>query len=135
VRFTPTAVGSRGGTLTLSASPGGNPSVSFSGVGIPPLSVSPSSLTFPGVPRGMPGQSQVITVRNLSTAGSGALTTTVSPADFRVTANTCAGLAGGATCTVTIQWFPTTVGTISGTFSISGAPGWQGNASLTGTGL
>jgi len=84
---------------------------------------APTSLTFPGILVGRPGDSQVITVRNMSTAPSGALTTTVSPSQFRVTANTCGSLAGaGATCSVTIQWFPTTAGTIGGSFSITGLP-------------
>ena len=63
-------------------------------------------------------------------------TTTVSPSQFRVTGNTCASLAGaGATCNVTIQWFPTAVGTLGGSFSITGAGGWSATATLSGTGI
>ncbi len=137
IRFRPTALGSRSGTLTVGASPGGNPpGLVFSGVGLQPLTAAPTSLTFPGILVGRPGDSQVITVRNMSTAPSGALTTTVSPSQFRVTANTCGSLAGaGATCSVTIQWFPTTAGTIGGSFSITGAGGWAASATLSGTGI
>jgi hypothetical protein len=137
IRFRPTALGSRSGTLTVGASPGGNPpGVVFTGAGLQPLSAAPTSLTFPWQFIGRAGESQVITVRNSSTAASGALTTTVSPSQFRVTGNTCGSLAGGgATCTVTIQWFPTSNGTIGGTFSITGAGGWAASATLSGTGV
>jgi hypothetical protein len=137
VRFVPTALGARGATLTISASPGGAGSVSLSGNGTPPLVVSPPALTFAGVTVGAAGASQVINVQNISAAPSGPLTTTVSPAAFRVTANTCAGmsLAGGSSCAVTIQWFPTVKGTTAGTLNVAGMTGWAGGATLTGTGL
>jgi hypothetical protein len=79
----------------------------------------------------------VFTVTNVSAIGSPVLTTTVSPPPFRVMSDTCMDrtLASLASCTVTIQWFPTSRSTITGSFAIIAGTNWSPAASLTGTGL
>jgi hypothetical protein len=136
VRFTPTALGIRNGDLSISAPFGGSAVYRIQGTGIPPLTIAPTSPTFAPVKIGLPGQSQVITVRNISAIASGVITATASSPAFRITANTCTGtnLAANATCNVTIQWLPTVVGTITGSFTVAGSPNFSVSATLTGTG-
>jgi photosystem II stability/assembly factor-like uncharacterized protein len=136
VTFRPTAIGNRTATLNISASPGGPRSVALSGVGTSGLVISPTSKAFPGSPVNVPGTSQVFTVTNVSAQTSTTHTTTVSPASFRVTADTCAGrtLTAGASCAVTIQFHPTIGGPIAGSLTVDGGVG-SATASLTGTGV
>jgi hypothetical protein len=138
VRFTPTAVGARGGTLSLGAGPGGTATVSLAGTGLPPLVMTPTSFTFPGVTVGAAGPSQTFTVSNIAAVVSPSLTTSTSVAAFRITANTCAGrpLVAGSPCSITVQWFPTVKGTVGGALTVTGgASPWTVASSLTGTGL
>jgi len=137
VGFTPTVLGNRAGSLIVTATPGGGGTVNLSGVGTSPLVINPTAKTFPPTPVGVAGPTQTFTVTNISAAGVTTLSTASSPAAFRVVGDTCAGrtMGSGASCTVTLQWFPSTVGTIGGSLTVNGPPGWTAAAALTGTGL
>jgi hypothetical protein len=56
-----------------------------------------------------------LTVKNVSASNSLTVTATsftgTYAAVYSVTANTCNGIAGGATCTLTVQFAPTAAGT------------------------
>lgn len=136
VTFTPTAVGSRTGNLAITAS-GILNSVQLSGTGVAPgpiLNPSQSSLSFPSTIVGTSSATQAVTVTN-----TGTTTATVSgvaaTGDFSQT-NTCASLAVGASCTVTVKFTPTTSGARTGAVTItSNANNSPTAISLSGSGI
>lgn len=136
VRFMPTAIGTRTGTFSAVATPGGMVSASLSGTGTSPLTISPTTYSFGSSPVGAGGLSTTFTVTNTSTLGSAPLTTVAAPAAFRVTTNNCAGrtLGPAMSCTMTVQLFPTAAGAVSGSLTVNAQTGWSAAATLSGTG-
>ncbi len=118
-----TLLGGCGGTVTSS-----------SATSSPQMTLSASSLTFGNTAVGFSSQ-QAIEVTN---TGSGLLTISslATTGDFAQTSSGCSGLAAGQTCTVTIFFNPTALGTRTGTLTVTGnaTPGTQ-TATLTGTGV
>ena len=100
------------------------------------ITLSPTSLTFTTQAVSTASAAQTITVTN-----SGANTLTISQVaisgDF-AQSTTCSSanpIAPGGSCTVTVQFLPTTTGTRTGVLTIYGnVPGGQTTANLTGTG-
>jgi hypothetical protein len=136
VKFTPTAVGTRTGNLTVTAS-GITNTVQLSGTGVLPgpiLSPNPTSLSFGGTIVGSSSATQTVTVTNSGTTSatvSGVSTT----GDFSQT-NTCSTLAVGASCTVTVKFNPTASGTRAGSVALtSNANNSPTAISLTGSGI
>jgi len=122
VTFTPTAAGTRTGTVNINDFATGSPqSVSLSGRGISPtavVTVSPSSLTFASQVVGTSSASQAV---NLSNTGNAALTISgiQSAGDFAATNNCPASLAAGSACTINVTFTPTVAGTRSGSLTIN----------------
>jgi len=135
VTFTPTAMGSRSGSLTLADNASSSPqTVSLSGTGTPTVSLSSSSLTFPAQVSGTTSTAQSVTLTN---AGNSPLTISgiTASGDFSQT-NTCgASVSAGANCSISITFKPTAGGTRTGTLSISdNASGSPQSVALSGTG-
>ncbi|MBS1850714.1 MAG: choice-of-anchor D domain-containing protein [Acidobacteria bacterium] len=136
VRFTPTAAGSRSGTLTIQNDAQGNPhSVSLNGTGSSgAVSLSTSSLTFATRMAGSTSSAQTVTLTN---TGNAALTVTSLQAsgDFAQT-NNCATVAASASCAVQVTFTPTSAGSRTGTlvFTDSATDSPQA-VSLTGEGI
>jgi len=116
VVFTPTAINTTPGTVTASFT--GDPNNStlvlpLTGVGTE-VTFTPASLSFGNVVHGNT-KSLNLTVKNVSASNtltvSGTSFTGTYASVYSVTANTCVGVAGGATCTLTVQFAPTAVGT------------------------
>ncbi|MFF7633013.1 choice-of-anchor D domain-containing protein [Kitasatospora sp. NPDC008050] len=136
VSFTPTATGTRSGSLTVDAG-GVTNTVSLSGTGTAPgpvLNAAPASLSFAGTVVGSAAAAQTVTVTN-----SGTATATVSnisvAGDFSQT-NTCATLAVGASCTVSVTFAPTAGGSRTGSLTIAGnANNSPTTVALSGTGI
>src|SRR3984893_8945472 len=138
VTFTPTALGTRTGTLTVSDNAPNSPqTASLIGTGTVPVSLSPASLTFASQVISTTSTGKSVTLKNtqtvpltiwgVSTSGDFAQTSTcpLSP-------NT---LGAGASCAISVTFTPTALGTRTGTLSISdNAPGSPQTASLSGTG-
>lgn len=123
------------GTLTASAS--------LSATALTPgnIAIEPSTRDFGTSPIGTATGATTFTVRNTGTATTGALTVAVAganPADFPIVpgGDGCTGstLAGGATCTVAVQFQPTVAGARSATLRVQGTPGGTVTAALNGTG-
>jgi hypothetical protein len=138
VTFTPTASGTRTGTLSVADNTSGSPqSVSLSGTGAgsaPVVSLSPSSLTFASQTVGTTSTAQTVTLTN---TGSATLTITGISAsgDFAETDNCGSSVAAGANCAINVTFAPTASGTRTGTLSIANnASGSPQSAKLTGTG-
>ena len=139
VSFTPTANGSLPGSISITDSAANSPQVvTLSGTGTSggtvTVTVTPSSETFPAQTVGTTSAAKVVTVKN-----TGTLSTTISvgPAtgDFTQT-NTCGStLNAGASCTVSVKFTPTQVGTRTGAVSITDqASNSPQSIGLTGTG-
>ncbi|MCO5990573.1 choice-of-anchor D domain-containing protein [Actinoallomurus spadix] len=136
VRFSPTATGSRTGNLSVTAS-GITDTVPLSGTGVAPgpiLSPNPASLSFPGTLVGQPSAAQTVTVTNTGTTPATVSGVSAS-GDFGQT-NTCATLAVGASCTVTVKFTPSASGTRTGSVTItSNANNSPTTIALTGGGI
>lgn len=123
VTFTPSLAGGVAATLTVSSSTVGvkPASVSLNGTGqfVTGLTVSPTQLIFPPVNAGQSTPAQTVTVTNTTTSAFSAITVSVAP-PFAVTQNTCIGaLAGGAKCTLGIEFQPTSNTATTGTLTVS----------------
>jgi hypothetical protein len=138
VTFTPTAAGTRTGTITVTDNAPGSPqTASLTGTGVavgPTASLSPTSLTFAAQTVGTTSAAQNITLSNSGTAAL-SITSIAASGDYAQT-NTCgSSLAAGANCTISVKFTPTAVGTRTGTVTVTdNAPGSLQSASLTGTG-
>ncbi|MCP2328306.1 hypothetical protein HDA40_006813 [Hamadaea flava] len=136
VVFTPTASGTRTGTLSITAAGVAN-TVPLSGTGVAPgpiLGLNPTSLTFAGTIVGSPAATQTVTVTNTGTTTATVSGVTAS-GDYSQT-NTCATLAVNASCTVTVGFTPTAAGTRTGTVTLSSnANNNPATVALSGSGI
>ncbi len=136
VTFTPTATGSRTGSITVTgnASPA-TQTVSLSGTGTAPVAnLSPKSLTFASQALNTTSSPQSLTLSNTGTATLNITSIAVS-GDFSQT-NTCgSSVAAGASCRISVTFKPTGTGQRTGTVTVTdnASPTTQ-TATLTGTG-
>ena len=112
VTFTPTAIGTRTGTLTVTDN--ANPqtqTVSLTGMGIAPeVSLSQLSLTFPSQPVNTTSTAQTLTLTNNGSATLGINSIAIS-GDF-AQSNTCgASVAPGTNCEISVTFTPSVIGT------------------------
>ena len=144
VTFTPTAVGARTASLTIlddSNNVAGNTqSVSLAGTGAGAgVTLSPPSLTFGSQSEGVVSPPQSVTLTN---AGNASLTFTsisvtgADASDFAQT-NTCgSSVAASGSCTISVTFKPSLVGTETATVAIAdSATGSPQTVALTGSGL
>ncbi|MFE9421440.1 discoidin domain-containing protein [Kitasatospora sp. NPDC006697] len=136
VTFAPTATGARSGSLTVTAG-GTTSTVALSGTGTAPgpvLGANPGSLAFPAAAVGATSAARTVTLTNSGTSAAtvSGITTT---GDFAQT-NTCATVAVGASCTVSVTFTPTAGGARTGSLSIaSNANNAPTTVALTGSGI
>jgi hypothetical protein len=120
VTFTPTAAGTRTGTLTITASDSNVPhTVSLSGSAITPgvITLSAANLIFASQIVNSSSAPQSFTVTN--TGGQPvSVTSVVANGDFSES-NDCGALATGQKCTVTVTFKPSKTGNLSGNISVS----------------
>jgi hypothetical protein len=141
VGFVPTKVGTLGAKLTLTDNAAGSPqtvTLTGSGVAVPSLTFSPSSVSFPATAVGAAAPEQAVAVTN---PGSTPVTIDsiaingADPADFRVL-STCGGtLAAKASCTIYVEFAPKTAGALTASVTIAdSAAGSPQAIKLSGTG-
>ena len=144
VVFTPSVVAAAVETATLTVTDGGSGastvSVALSGTAYSAsaLAITPTAASDLGsVLVGATGAVTVFTVTNSGDTASGALTVSLSEAEFIKASDTCTGavLAKSATCTIGVQLAPTTVGVKSAILSVGAAGGSPAVKTLTGTGI
>ena len=137
VQFQPTAVGAFSGSLAISSPGVANPAlVSLSGTGDAGLGINPSQIAFSGVIVGLSSPAQAVTLTN----SSGYPVTSLglaAAAPFAITQNGCpATLAAGDSCSVSVQFQPTSTAAAVGSLAISSAaPAISFHVQLSGTGL
>jgi sugar lactone lactonase YvrE len=136
VQFTPTAIANFTATLTLTTSGGSNPVIPLTGSGTAPVVATPTTLAFGTISVGTTSTLSVtITNNGASTIGIGSSISTSAPfTELFTSANTClSGLAPTASCTLPVQFAPTTATASSATLTIN-AGATTLTVSLTGTG-
>jgi Putative Ig domain/Abnormal spindle-like microcephaly-assoc'd, ASPM-SPD-2-Hydin len=137
--FSPVMPGAETGTATFTDSESNSPqNLKLGGTGVLPLSFSPSSLIFPPQAVGTTSAPQMVTVtNNLSTALS--LDGPQASGNYSVVmagSNACgATLPALSSCTVGVDFSPTTAGTISGALTLPYSGSFSPQViSLSGTG-
>ncbi len=136
VTFKPTATGARSASVSVSDNAPNSPqTVSLTGTGVlPTVTLSPTSLTFPAQLVGTTSKAQTVTLTN---TGLGILKITKGAikGPFGETTNCGATVNPGSSCTISVTFKPTTIGTASGSISITdNAPTSPQTISLQGTG-
>ena len=94
--------------------------------------LTPTTQDFGSVSIGFTSAPQTFTWVNNSTFSAGVTSLTAS-GDFSVTGNTCAAVAAGKSCTITVVFTPTALGPRTGVLTV-GSSGSTLLATLTGTG-
>jgi hypothetical protein len=140
VVFTPTLDGSFIGTLTIaSSSLASSAVVLLSGTGAVPGSVlfHPNPLTFAEIGVGATSGASTVTITNPDSVTSLQDLTIVASTGFLKIPGTCGTtLAAGASCTVGVEFTPTSAGTQSGTLTVSSSGLTTGSTlALSGTGF
>jgi hypothetical protein len=138
VTFTARALGSMSASVTVTDNAPGSPqTVSLSGTGTTSVLFSPKTITFAAIKAGTKSSVKTVTVNNLgktlamySVAISGA-----NASDFAET-NTCGTVLGAAaSCTISVTFSPTAVGTRTAIIKINDAdPSSPQQVTLSGTG-
>ena len=137
ISFTPTAAGSRQGTLTVSDNAATNPqSVSLTGTGVAPQAVlSPTSLSFGDQSVGTTSSPQSVTLSNNGSVPI-AISGISTSGDFAQTNSCGSTLAAGTSCSITVTFAPETSGNRPGTLAVSdNASGSPQTVPLSGNGL
>jgi hypothetical protein len=120
VTFTPSAVGSRTASLTITDGASSSPqAVGVMGTAIAPVAVAPTSQTFTSRTVGTTSGAQTLTITNdLSTELM--FSSIAASGDFAIASNTCgSGIGAALKCTVGVTFTPTGVGQRSGTVTIN----------------
>jgi hypothetical protein len=134
VKFSPTTVGALTGAITITDNATGSPQVvPLTGNGAD-ITLSPTSLSFGTQSVNTISAAQTVTLTN---AGTVALTITkIAISGQYAQTNTCVSpIAGGASCTISVTFNPTTTGTHNNSLTITdNVTGSPKKVSLTGTG-
>ncbi|HLW52249.1 MAG TPA: choice-of-anchor D domain-containing protein [Candidatus Angelobacter sp.] len=120
VVFTPTAMGSRGGSIVLNSNSSPAPAApALSGSGIAPVaSISPTSLAFASQLVGTSSATQTVIMTNTGTA-SLAISGFSVTGDYSQTSNCGSSLAVNASCQINVSFVPTARGARSGSLVLS----------------
>jgi hypothetical protein len=136
VTFTPTAPGTRAGTVQINDTATGSPQiVSLTGTGSgAAVGLSPSTLTFSSVILGNSSTAQTVTLTNQGNASLNISNIQIT-GDYAQTNNCPASLAVSANCTFNVTFTPTASGTRTGTLTITdNAGGTPQTVALSGAG-
>jgi len=117
VVFTPTALGSRAGTLTVVSS-GNSLTASLTGTGVPGFSISPTSLSFGNLDVGASATQTITLTSNASSALP--VPAFVTTGDYSVSTKACGvTLAGLSSCLISVTFTPEATGPRSGTVGVN----------------
>jgi hypothetical protein len=118
--FAPASAGNFSAAIVLTSNAYSSPqSISLSGTGVVPMTLSPTSVFFGTVLTGNSKTAAPVTVTNQSSVAITGITFSVTGAAFSQV-NTCgATLAAGAQCKVTLTFAPAAAGKLQGSVSIT----------------
>lgn len=137
VTFTPTATGSRTGSLTITDNAPGSPqTIGLTGTGIVSApTLSSGSLTFSSQLVGTTSASQPVTITNTSSVALNITSLAIS-SDWAQTNNCLPFVAPSTSCTINVTFIPTAQGARAGTLTLTDyALGSPQIVNLSGTGL
>ena len=113
ITFTPSAIGARSASLSVTDSAAGSPQlIPLTGVGTT-AKLAPATLNFGSVTVGTTSAAKVITLTNIGTTAitiTGISITGTAAGDFSQTHTCGASLGAGASCTISVQFKPTVTG-------------------------
>jgi hypothetical protein len=135
VTFTPTAAGTRTGTLTVNDS-AGTQTTSLTGSGTVNVSLTPASFNFGSVGVGNSSAPQAFTLSNgngTSVTGVSVSVTGTNQGDFTQNNNCGSTLTANSSCTINVTFTPAANGSRSATLTVNDSGGTQ-TSSLSGTG-
>ncbi len=122
VAFRPTIGGTRSATLNVNTNAFGSPhTVALTGVGTPPLTITPSSIDFGNSAVGVATAPRSVSIRNNQSIAA-PIVSIVANGDFtrQAAGTTCgASIAAGASCTVALTMTPTVGGPRTGSLVIT----------------
>jgi hypothetical protein len=136
VTFTPTATGSRTGTLVVTDSAPNSPQTILlsGGAGAPANTMSVSSMTFPAQQVGKSSVAQAVILTNSGNANL-VIAHVTAAGDFSQTNNCSLTIAPGANCTINVTFTPAIGGSRTGSLIVSdNSLGGSAFVSLSGTG-
>ena len=136
VTFTPSALGNRTATLTVTYSASTSPqSVALSGTGVNQVTLSASNLNFGTVALGNVSSAKAVMLTNRKNTPL-AFSGISASGDFAIATNNCgATIAAGSACTISVTFTPATTGSRAGTLTFNdNATNSPQTVSLTGTG-
>src|SRR5882762_8082707 len=138
VTFTPTVLGVRAGTLTVSDNAANTPQTAqVSGTGLTPVGLSSSSLVFGSQSVNTTSAAKVVTLQNNQTVPL-MITGISTSGDFAQTSNcplSPTTLAAKSSCTISVTFTPTALGARTGKLTVNdNAPNTPQTAQLSGTG-
>ena len=133
--FTPSDLGPRYGTISISDDAPSQPQVAqVGGNGVLPVSMSPNFLSF-GQLLGKTSPGQTIVVGNNQTT-SLTISSIIASGNFSQTNNCGGSLAAGKSCTITVTFSPASAGTETGTLQITDSANTSPQvANLSGSGI
>ena len=134
VTFVPTAPGNRTGSVAFSFVGAAAKSVRLTGIGTL-VAVSPTALNFGNVNAGFGGVSMTVGVSNPGISAAGVSMTYKGSPLYRITNPCPATLAVGASCTVTVTFYPQNAQIYNGLLTITDGSGTAQKVSITGTGV
>jgi hypothetical protein len=138
VTFTPTASGSRSGSLTFTDNAGDSPqTVSLSGTAaVGAVQFSPTSLSFANQNVSTTSTPQTVTLSNNGTTPLN-ISIIATSGDFAQTNNCGSSVIAGGNCTISVTFTPITAGTRSGALTITdnAVAGSTQTVPLSGTGV
>ena len=136
VTLTPTVIGADNGTLTFTDAASNSPqTVSLTGTGSAPVTLSASNLSLGTVAEGNTSSAKTVTLTNHLSVALG-FSSIAASGDYAISSNTCgSSVAAGATCTVGVTLTPSVIGADNGTLTFTdSALNSPQTVSLTGTG-
>jgi hypothetical protein len=138
VTFSPTAIGARAASVSVSDNAPGNPhTVPLTGTGAA-VTATPTRLTFASRTVGTTSPAQTVTVSNVGTTsvtGISVSDTGTNAGDFNETTTCGTVLSAGTNCTISVTFVPSARGTRTATLRVTDSdPSSPQQVTLTGTG-
>jgi len=119
VTFTPTVLGNRAGSLTITDDAITSPqSASLAGAGVVAVGLSAGSLSFGNQAVSTTSAPQTVTLKNNQSVPLN-ISSIATSGDFAQTNNCVSPVGSGVSCTITVTFTPTATGTRTGTLTVS----------------
>ncbi len=140
VTFTPTATGTRNGTLSFNDNAPGSPqTVALTGIGTS-LALTPTSWNFGSVKVGQQSASKTFTLTNETSSSVSSVVVSLAgtnPGQYQITSNGCGStLSGHSSCSIAVIFKPTVTGSLPAQLKVtSNGVGSPNVSKLAGKGI